>query len=177
MHAYNPQKAFSLKKKKPSHSFHTVSFLLINFLTWSCYIPERALTKEHLKPWISVHPLFFPLRKAIPQEQEIWNYNSAGDKWYVALLWIINESRRALVLPSCPSVIQTVWHEQDTVAKQVETCTHTFTQINSICESHRFQHFRISGFITVIDVFCVSKGQYQPWNWLLLMCPLLMKLP
>lgn len=97
-------------------------------LTWYCFIPEKALAKEYLKPWISVRSLFFSpsLRKAIPQEQEIWNYNSAGDKWYVALLWIINESRRALVLPSCPSVIQTVWHEQDTFARQVETHTNTY---------------------------------------------------
>lgn len=70
---------------------------------------------------------FFCLKKAIPQKQEIWNCNSVGNKWYVALLWIINESRRALVLPSCPSVIQTfslpwAWHGRLTGGD-----THTYT--------------------------------------------------
>lgn len=163
MHAYNPQKAFSLKKKPLSLFSYCIFFAdkFLNMILLYSWKSSYKRTPETLNKCTSP---FSPLRKAIPQEQEIWNYNSAGDEWYVALLWIINESRRALVLPSCPSMIQTVWHEQDTVAKQVETCTHTYTQINSICESHRFQHFRISGFITVIDVFCVSKGQYQPWN-------------
>lgn len=104
-------------------------------------------------------PLFFffspPLRKAIPREQEIWNYNSGGDKWYVALLWIINESRRALVLPSCLSVIQTVWREQDMLAKQVGI--HTLIHTQDCCVCHRFQHFRSSGSFTVLDVFRLSK--------------------
>lgn len=82
---------------------------------------------------------FFPLsfrslQKAIPQEQEIWNYNSAGDKWYVALLWIINESRRVLVLSSRPSVIQTVWLEQGTLARLVDTRTHTHAHTHAFCQ-------------------------------------------
>lgn len=105
--------------------------------------------------------LFFSsLRKAIPREQEIWNYNSAGDKWYVALLWIINESRRALVLPSCLSVIQTVWREQDTLAKQVEIYTLIHTHEHCVC--HRFQYFRSSGSFTVLGGFSLSE--FGPWS-------------
>lgn len=47
-------------------------------------------------------PLFSLFQKAIPPWNEIWNCNSAGDKYYEALLWIINESRRSLVLPALP---------------------------------------------------------------------------
>lgn len=84
--------------------------------------------------------LFLLAKETIPQEQEMWNYNSVRDKWYVALLWIINESRRALVLPSRPSVIQTVWHKQDTVTKQVETHIHT-AQYMQTCQLHQIQPF------------------------------------
>lgn len=112
--------------------FPRVLLLPVHFWIWSSPLSEQSFHQsipETLKKTDTTYFLpfflFLLVQETIPQEQEMWNYNSVRDKWYVALLWIINESRRALVLPSRPSVIQTVWHKQ---ARSQNRRRHTYTR-------------------------------------------------
>lgn len=123
-------------------------FLLYRFYWYIFNMIQLSSRRKLLQQytWINGHHLFSPplpasccVQEAIPQEQEIWNYNSVRDKWYVARFWIINESRRALVMPSRPSMIQTVWHKQDMVTTQ--THMHTIQHMQT-CQPHQIQPCR-----------------------------------
>lgn len=86
---------------------HTAAMPLTHFITsLFCSLKKSYERTPESSDKCGPPPFLSP--KAILQKQEIWNCNSAADKWYVTLWWIINESRRGSVLPSGRSVIQTV---------------------------------------------------------------------